>query len=120
MPRPRGRRRPPRTWESYAAPIAFLVAATVALLLVRSALRQDSSQPVVTTRPPVTTTATASQPTTTTKRKPGAKARYYVVQAGDTFGTIAAKSGVSVAQIEQLNPNVASTSLHIGQKIRVG
>ena len=121
MPRPRGRRRPPRTWESYAAPIAFLVAATVALLLVRSALRHDSSQPVVTTRPPVTTTATASQPTTTTtERKPGAKARYYVVQAGDTFGTIAAKSGVSVAQIEQLNPNAASTSLHIGQKIRVG
>jgi LysM repeat protein len=120
MPRPRGRRRPPRTWESYAAPIAFLVAATVALLLVRSALRHDSSQPVATTRPPVTTRATASQPTTTSRRKPGAKARYYVVQAGDTFGTIAAKSGVSVAQIEQLNPNVASTSLHIGQKIRVG
>lgn len=120
MPRPRGRRRPPRTWESYAAPIAFLVAATVAVLLVRSALRHDSSQPVVTTRPPVTTTATASPPTATTKRKPGAKGRYYVVQAGDTFGTIAAKSGVSVAQIEQLNPNVASTSLHIGQKIRVG
>ena len=120
MPRPRGRRRPPRTWESYAAPISFLLAATVAVLLVRSALRHDSSPPVATTRPPVTTTETVSQPTTTRKPKPGAKAKYYVVQAGDSFGTIASKSGVSVAQIEQLNPGVASTSLHVGQKIRVG
>ncbi|HSP72206.1 MAG TPA: LysM domain-containing protein [Gaiellaceae bacterium] len=119
MPRPRGRQRPPRTWESYAAPIAFLVAATVAILLVRSALRHDSSRPVATTRPPAVTT-TATQPATTRKPKPGAKPQYYVVQAGDTFGTIASKSGVTVAQIEQLNPGVASTSLHVGQKIRVG
>ena len=114
----RRRSRPPRTWESYAAPIAFLVAATVAILLVRSALHHDSSRPA-TTRPPASAT-TASQPTTTRKPKPGAKAAYYVVQAGDTFGTIASKSGVTVAQIEQLNPGIASTSLHIGQKIRVG
>jgi LysM repeat protein len=119
VPRPRGRKRPPRTWESYAAPIAFLVAATVALLLVRSALRHDSSTPVTTTSPPAATTA-AARTTTARKPKPGAKASYYVVQAGDTFGTIAAKSGVTVAEIEQLNPGVASTSLHIGQKIRVG
>ncbi len=120
MARPRGRKRPPRTWESYAAPIAFLVAATVALLLVRSALRHGSSQPVATTRPPIAATTTAARTTTAPKRKPGAKAAYYVVQAGDTFGTIAAKSGITVAEIEQLNPGVASTSLHVGQKIRVG
>lgn len=119
MPRPRRRSRPPRTWESYAAPIAFLVAATVAILLVRSALHHGSSQPAATTRPAAATTA-ARQTTTTRKPAPGAKAKYYVVQAGDTFGTIASKSGIAVAEVEQLNPGVASTSLHIGQKIRVG
>ena len=33
------------------------------------------------------------------------KDRYYVVRAGDTFATIAAKEGVSLARIERLNPS---------------
>jgi LysM repeat protein len=41
------------------------------------------------------------------------------VQAGDTFGVISTKSGVPVATIEKLNPNVKSTSLFIGQKLRL-
>ena len=32
--------------------------------------------------------------------------KYYVVQPGDTFGGIAAKQGVPVARLEQLNPNL--------------
>ena len=32
--------------------------------------------------------------------------KYYVVQPGDTFGGIAAKEGVSVARLEELNPNL--------------
>jgi LysM repeat protein len=41
------------------------------------------------------------------------------VQAGDTFGVISSKSGVPVATIQRLNPNVKSTSLFIGQKLRL-
>ena len=38
------------------------------------------------------------------RNKPHAK--YYVVQPGDTFGGIAAKQGVPVTRLEQLNPNL--------------
>jgi LysM repeat protein len=41
------------------------------------------------------------------------------VQAGDTFGVISSKTGVPVATIEQLNPTVKSTSLFIGEKVRL-
>jgi len=125
----------------FAAPAAFLLAVTIAVLLVRSGLGGGGSSPPaatttqtttrahttpsVTTLPPVTapatttattatTTATAPPPTTSV---PGAT--YYTVQKGDTFTIIAAKSGTTVAQIEQLNPGVSSNALSVGQQIRV-
>jgi LysM repeat protein len=41
------------------------------------------------------------------------------VQSGDTFGSISAKTGVDVAQLERLNPGVRSNALQVGQRIRV-
>jgi LysM repeat protein len=58
--------------------------------------------------------ASASGSTTTT-----AGAQYYTVQTGDTFGSIAAKEGTSVQQLEALNPNLDPAALVPGQKIRV-
>lgn len=120
MPRPRRRSTPPRTWERYAAPVAFLIAATIAILLVRSAIHQGGPRPAATTAPPATTVAAPTAKPKPAKTTSTAAGRFYVVQAGDSFGAIASKTGTSVAQIEQLNPGVASTSLHVGQKIRVG
>lgn len=112
--------RPPHGWNRYAAPVAFLVAATIAVLLVRSALHQRATPPTApattATRPAATTAATTTRPASTAR----VPARYYIVRAGDTFSKIAAREGTTVAAIEQLNPGVASTSLHVGQKIRVG
>ena len=109
-------------WRRYAAPAAFLLAATIAVVLIRSGLESggssgttSSSIPSVLTTKHVITTA----PTTTAKKKSGSAARFWTVQAGDTFGVISSKTGVPVATIEQLNPNVHSTSLHIGEKIRL-
>jgi LysM repeat protein len=62
--------------------------------------------------------ATTTAPTTTAKTKPGGQ-RFWTVQAGDTFGVISRKTGVPVATIEQLNPKVKSTSLFIGEKLRL-
>lgn len=110
-------------WNRYAAPVAFLVAATIAVLLVRSALHRSTPSPTV----PVTRTAKLAPTTATSQAKPRSKPastatapRYYIVQAGDTFGKIAAREGKTVAAIERLNPGVVSTALHVGQKIRVG
>jgi LysM repeat protein len=41
------------------------------------------------------------------------------VQSGDTLGSIAAKTGTSVAQLERLNPGINPTALRVGERIRV-
>lgn len=107
-------------WRRYVAPAAFLLAATIAVLLIRSGLHSgaDGAQSTVavrTTPHKVVATTTTSARATTSANAP----RFWTVQAGDTFGVISSKSGVPVATIEQLNPNVKSTSLFIGQKLRL-
>jgi LysM repeat protein len=108
----RRRRRPGRGVAHYAAPVAFLAGVTIAVLLVHSALNHHTSSTA-------TTVATTTQQTTTSKqpaRRP--TKRFYVVQTGDTFGTIAAKVGISVARLAALNPGVSSNALRVGQKLR--
>jgi LysM repeat protein len=115
-----GTGRPRNLWARFGAPAAFLLAATIAILLVRSGLQDagDSKSPATT----IVKTAPAKTTTTKTKPKPktgtGASA-FYTVAAGDTFGTIASKNGITVTEVERLNPGIKSTSLFIGQKIRV-
>jgi LysM repeat protein len=108
-------------WRRYAAPAGFLLAATIAVVLIHSGLQSGGSN-----GGPATTTATAPRKTvattTTTKRTTttsNAAKQYWTVQAGDTFGVISTKTGVPVATIEQLNPTLHSTSLFIGEKVRI-
>ena len=107
-----------RTSARFAAPAAFLVAATIAVLLVRSALSDDQATP-----PPSTTTATTTQ--TTTSDGPagttttGGERAFYEIQAGDTLETIAAEHETTVEQLLVLNPDIDPVALSIGQRIRV-
>jgi LysM repeat protein len=110
-------------WRRYAAPAAFLLAATAAIVLVRSGIdagddagTRNGSVPVITRKHVATTTTTTTKRHTTTTTSSRA---FWTVQAGDTFGVISTKTGVPVATIERLNPNVSSTSLFIGEKIRL-
>ena len=98
-------------WRRYAAPAAFLVAVTIAVVLVRAGLEHGSSTPTTTTTRAIPPSPQVS--TTANKRE------YWRVRAGDTFGVISTKTGVPVARIERLNPKVTSTSLFIGEKVRI-
>jgi len=51
--------------------------------------------------------------------KPTAAKKYYSVRSGDTFSKIAGKHGVTVAQLKKLNPNVNTSRIQPGQKIRI-
>jgi LysM repeat protein len=102
-----------RDLRRFAAPAAFLVAATVAV--ADNAASTRALPPITHRRVAVTTTTTKK----TAQKHHAATAQYWTVQAGDTFGVISAKTGVPVATIEQLNPNVSSTALTIGEKIRI-
>ena len=91
-------------WRRYAAPALFLLAVTIAVVLVRSGLEHGSDAAVPTTAAHTTTAHVAK--------------RYWTVKAGDTFAVIARKTGVSVTSIQKLNPKTSSTTLFIGEKIR--
>ena len=99
-------------WRRYAAPAAFLLAVTIAVVLVRSGLEHSPS----TSSTSSTTRAIPPSPQVSTTAN---KREYWTVRAGDTFGVISSKTGVSVARIQRLNPKVTSTSLFIGEKVRI-
>ena len=102
----------------YAAPIAFLAAATVAILLVRSGLDSgDATPPPATTA--ATTTAATTEPGTTGTTTNEAGAEFYVIQAGDTLAVIADEHNTTVEQLLVLNPDVDPVALTVGQRIRV-
>ena len=91
-----------------AAPLAFLAAVTVAVLLVRAGLDEASTRVE-------STTPAATAPTTT---KPAAR-RFYRIRAGDTLAAIAPRFGLTEAELVVLNPGIEPTALRIGQRIRV-
>jgi LysM repeat protein len=102
----------------YAAPAAFLAAATVAILLVRSGLENgDVTTPPATTAVTTTAAATTRTPGTTTTSAAGAE--FYEIQAGDTLAVIADEHDTTVEQLLVLNPDVDPVALTVGQRIRV-
>jgi LysM repeat protein len=86
-----------------AAPLAFLLAATVAVLLVRAGLRENDA--------PAGSTGDVVAVTT--------GQQHVTVRRGDTLQSIAAKSGTSVAELRRLNPGVDPAALQVGLTIRV-
>jgi LysM repeat protein len=117
----------------YGAPAAFLAAVTIAVILIKAGLNGGSES--TTTVGALPTTSTATKPATTTTKlvltgpqagttstatettTPGAQ--YYVVQSGDTLGSIAQKYNTTVDELMTLNPGIDPTALHIGQRVRV-
>jgi LysM repeat protein len=126
----------PRTRQQvthYGAPAAFLAAVTIAVILIKAGLNGGSGS---TTTVALPTTSTATKPATTTTKlvltgpqgstttttatdttAPGAE--FYVVQSGDTLGSIAEKHSTTVDELMTLNPGIDPTALNIGQKVRV-
>lgn len=102
----------------FLAPAAFLLAVTIAVLLVRAGLRGGGA--TTTTRAPQPQPiATRSTTTTRPKPKPAAR-RFYTIQSGDTLETVAAKFGTTTQKLLALNPTIDPHALSIGQKIRIG
>jgi LysM repeat protein len=104
----------------YGAPAAFLLAATIAVLLIHSALGGKTIPSSPAPARPATTAAVTTATTTAPAQPQAPAAKYYAIQRGDTFFVVASKTGTTVQQIEALNPGVSSNALHVGQKIRVG
>ena len=115
-----------RELTRFGAPAAFLAAATIAVLLIKAGLGGGSgSQP--TTAPQSTgARVTTTQPSTTMKlvitdvgTTTTTAGQYYVIQSGDTLGSIALKYHTTVEQLMSLNPGVNPNALRPGDRIRV-
>ena len=109
----------------YGAPAAFLAAVTIAVLLVKAGLSGGDGSTVgaLPTTAPTTTAATTTTKlvlTGTATDTTAAEGQYYVIKSGDTLGSVAAKYNTTVEKVMALNPGVDPTTLHIGQRIRVG
>jgi LysM repeat protein len=106
-----------RGWRAeakrYGAPVAFLLAVTVAVLLVRAGLRSDAA-------PPTTTVATTpTPPTTTAAGTTPVRRRFYRLRAGETLSDVAIQFDTTVDELVALNPGIEPTNLLVGQRIRV-
>ena len=45
--------------------------------------------------------------------------RFWTVRPGDSFGSIAAKTGMNLTKLEQLNPRLNATTLQPGDQVRL-
>jgi LysM repeat protein len=92
----------------YLAPIV-LVAVIVATFLVVQAGLSDS---------PRTDAANRQDSATPTAHRASRRA-FYVVQAGDSLSAISVKTGVSVPDLESLNPTIDPNALPTGERLRL-
>ena len=109
----------------WLAPLALL-AAVVAVFAVFTASTRDGGEGTSTTastqerRQAGGQTATGDEPTATAARTTTSpRRRTYTVRPGDTLASIAEKTGVTVEELQELNPGVDPNSLTVGQKIRL-
>lgn len=124
------------------APVAFFAAATLLVLLVRESFgdeSNDSPATLVITNDAgetvrVTTTFEADETTDEepADSEPADEAptaadddaeepgqRFYRVRDGDTFESIAEQFGLSVAELQRLNPRIDAVAIQVGQRIRL-
>ena len=99
--------------KRYGAPLAFLLAVTVAVLLVRDGLNTGDAASDTTPTATLATTPTVAKPV------PPKRRRYYRLRSGETLSDVAIKFHTTVAALVALNHGVRPTNLTIGQRLRV-
>jgi LysM repeat protein len=102
-----------REAKRYGAPAAFLLAVTVAVLLVRSGLQSDAASTTTSVRTQTVSTQTSTAPVPVKRR------RFYRLLAGETLSDVAIKYDTTVEQLLALNPGIEPTNLTVGQRVRV-
>jgi LysM repeat protein len=114
--------------------LAVFFVLSIHVIGLMALLMQGCRKPTEPEQPPTDTNATAppsmeatNPPAVDTNLPPAAMAppaaapgaQEYVVAKGDTFSSIAKKTGVTVKAIEEANPEVQPTKLKIGQKLQI-
>jgi LysM repeat protein len=104
-----------RSWFARFLALVALIAAVVAVIAVASNTNLHSSSSNGNgNNAGGQTNAQQKKP-----QKPRTKAKTYEVQSGDTLTSIARKTGVKVAEIQALNPEVDPQTLIAGEVLKL-
>ena len=107
----------------FLAPLALIVVLIAFLAIVTSSggggSTTSSDTTSSTSSAAKTSTTAVGSTTTAAKKKAAGGKRFYTIQAGDTLGAIADKTGIPLETIQSLNPDVDPHAMTTGQKIRL-
>ena len=113
----------PRSLSRWLAPLALLASLLAVALVVSSTTSDEESdggsRPTTEERQEARG-ETGTGPSATSARTATDRERTtYTVRPGDTLALISERTGVSVEDLQQLNPRVDPNNLTVGQKIRL-
>jgi LysM repeat protein len=100
-----------RSWIARFLALAGLVAAVIAIVVVASNTDLNSNSKGKGGHATQTHSEQQKQPRTTAKK--------YVVKSGDTLTSIAHKTGIPVAELQALNPEVDPQILIAGETLKL-
>ena len=109
------RRRSPARW---LAPIALVACAAAVYAVVNATLLDGRRRRDDPGRDDLDREVPGRRRRKSSKSR-GRRRRAYTVKAGDTLSSISAKTGVSLARIQELNPKLDSQALQTGQRIKL-
>jgi len=102
------------------APISLIAFVVVLLIVIASSgTDEDSGESGNGISQQQQTEQVSTTGETTTTTTPTTSGKFYTVKTGDTLAGIAEQVGVSVAQLQELNPALDPQALVSGQKIRI-
>jgi LysM repeat protein len=93
----------------FLAPLALAAVAVGTYEIIHTDLK---------THPPPAAVVTVTHGRRIAHRKPP-KTKFYRVHANDTLSAISVKTGVSLQQLESLNPRLSPDSLTTGERLRL-
>ena len=100
-----------RSWFARFLALVALIAAVVAIVVVASNTHLHSHHDE--------TTGKQAQTQKKTQKKPRTKAKTYTVQSGDTLTSISQKTGVPLAELQALNPEIDPQILVAGEVLKL-
>jgi LysM repeat protein len=92
------------------APLALVATIAGTYLIVHAGLKKHSS---------ATSSQSAAAARAGRAHRKFARAKFYIVQPGDSLTSIAVKTGIPVTTLEALNSNIDPNSLQTAQRLRL-